>query len=101
MNLKLISKEGLENIANHKYKGGEYTWLDNKMNVFWYKLIDYMPTNIAPNMITLTGFINILFTCFLFMLFGLDPSIQKPWWLYVTASVSIFFYQTMDALDGK
>lgn len=101
MNLNLITKEGLENIANHKYNGGEYTWLDNKMNIFWYKLIDFMPTSIAPNLITLIGFIPILMTCLLFFFFGNDTSISKPCWLYLLSIIAIFFYQTMDALDGK
>jgi len=31
----VLSDAGATNIANHKYKSGGYTWLDNKLNPFW------------------------------------------------------------------
>lgn len=38
-----ITKEGLVALDNYKYVGGEYSWLDNKMNPFWYKIADLLP----------------------------------------------------------
>lgn len=97
---KFLTPEGLEHLANHKYKGGEYTKLDNLMNVFWYKLLDFLPPYLAPNMITLIGFIGVVLSTILLYFSGRfeDP---KPTWVILFTVFTQFVYQTMDALDGK
>jgi len=52
-----ITKEGLKNIKEHKYKSGGYSFLDNLMNPFWEFVVKLMPMTLAPNMITLIGVI--------------------------------------------
>lgn len=44
------------------------------MNIFWYKCVDYIPPNIAPNMITLIGFILISSSTLLMLMTGDDMS---------------------------
>jgi ethanolaminephosphotransferase len=92
----LLKLTNLEKIRNHKYKPGVYTKLDLFLSDYWWSpLIEYMPKTIAPNLITLIGTVVIVGI----MLISLW--LNSPWWMFLLQSVGIFFYQTMDALDGK
>ena len=55
----------------------------------------------APNMVTLTGTLGN--AAMVVALTFLDTSFEKelPMWFYCLMSLSIFLYQTMDAVDGK
>ena len=52
-----ITKEGLAALKNYKYVGGTYSWLDNKLNPFWFWLANQLPMWMAPNLVTFIGFI--------------------------------------------
>jgi len=43
-----ISKEGLVNLKNYKYRGGAYTALDNAMQPFWNWFVTLIPMVIPP-----------------------------------------------------
>jgi hypothetical protein len=38
-----VSAEGLKNSETHHFVAGKYTWLDNRMNKFWYWVVDFLP----------------------------------------------------------
>ena len=38
-----LTREELEHIKTHKYVGGKYSWLDNKLNPFWYSVAESFP----------------------------------------------------------
>ena len=40
---QFISKEGLVNLKNYKYRGGAYTALDNAMQPFWNWFVTLIP----------------------------------------------------------
>jgi hypothetical protein len=47
---QFISKEGLVNLQNYKYRGGVYTPLDNAMQPFWNWFVTLIPmVTIASN----------------------------------------------------
>lgn len=109
-----LPPEGLLTLSQHKYKGGEYTWLDNQLNKWWNTAIHWMPMWLAPNLITLLGTIAMIATAFVAranMLVvegkhasGLSSDAEAtglPAWVHAYIIASLFFYQTMDALDGK
>jgi len=67
-----IPKEAFKRF-DYKYKSGGLTWLEsNLLDKWWELVIKYTPTNIAPNLITLTGFLamTIPFAYFIYS----DPS---------------------------
>ena len=69
------------------------------LNPFWVWLAKFIPASIAPNVITLAGFI-----CQLLAFWVSDPSIVQ--WIggktsAVSAAVFTYSYMTLDALDGK
>ena len=69
------------------------------LNPFWTWLASFIPASVAPNVITLAGFI-----CQLLAFWVSDPSIVQ--WIgnatsAVSAAVFTYLYMTLDALDGK
>ena len=71
---KKFTEQQIQHLKSHKYKSCEYTPLDNIMNKFWYSLVDLIPENIAPNLITFSGFCLILSSVVLLYFTGSDFS---------------------------
>jgi hypothetical protein len=112
-----LTRSDLENVSKWKYKvrlrrahftlslssfslkvndGSVTTRL---LSPFWTWLASFIPASIAPNVITLAGFI-----CQLLAFWVSDPSIV-PWiggkTSAISAAVFTYAYMTLDALDGK
>jgi len=98
---KVLSEDGLGHIAAHKYKPGKYTPLDNVLNPFWLQLVELLPKWLAPNLVTLSGFLPIIASYILAWYFSPDFSTPVPRWVAILTAWSLFVYQTLDALDGK
>jgi phosphatidylglycerophosphate synthase len=96
-----ISKEGLEELDNYKYKGAGWTTLDKLMNPFWEWCDLLIPYRVAPNLITFIGFF-FMGASYLMMLYY-DRTLTQviPTWVYFTSAFFQFIYQTLDAVDGK
>ena len=52
-------------------------------------------------MITLLGLFGPMIAVLNLIIHDTSMSILLPWWTYLFGAISIFFYQTMDAVDGK
>lgn len=50
-----ITKEGLKQLDNYKYKPGGYTIIDNLMNYYWEWCVKLVPMSVAPNLLTFIG----------------------------------------------
>jgi len=98
-----ISINGIQNLKNYKYASTGYTELDLMMNPFWYKVTEFLPRSLAPNLITLiAAAFNVIPAIFLI---SYDPAfssnVPTPAWVYLMVGISVFIYQTLDAVDGK
>jgi ethanolaminephosphotransferase len=98
---KFITNEGIQNIKNHKYKGGVYTPIDNAMNHFWYYSVEFFPRTLAPNAITLIGLLFNLSSMFIILFYTTHLSGDVPNWVFIYFAITLFIYQTFDAVDGK
>jgi len=96
----------LDNLHKFKYAGSDTGIF---MKIFWNPLaiwcVDHTSEKIAPNIITLFGF---LFTFGPFMycitVYGTqigDNAEQLPSWLIFVIGISYFFYRLLDEMDGK
>eukprot|EP00009_Paramoeba_aestuarina_P018753 CAMPEP_0201527504 /NCGR_PEP_ID=MMETSP0161_2-20130828/35397_1 /ASSEMBLY_ACC=CAM_ASM_000251 /TAXON_ID=180227 /ORGANISM="Neoparamoeba aestuarina, Strain SoJaBio B1-5/56/2" /LENGTH=330 /DNA_ID=CAMNT_0047928359 /DNA_START=86 /DNA_END=1074 /DNA_ORIENTATION=- len=56
---------------------------------------------LAPNLVTLIGFCAIIAHYLLLAFYCPHLEGEAPRWVYVFTGFCVFFYQTMDALDGK
>lgn len=52
-----ITEPGKKAIKEHKYKSGAYAPIDKLFNPFWMYSVNFLPTWMAPNLITLIGFL--------------------------------------------
>jgi phosphatidylglycerophosphate synthase len=99
--IKVLTSAGVENIANHKYVPGKYTPLDNILNPWWLWLVECLPLWLAPNLVTLLGFIPLVFVYVAYWYVDPTGSEPLPSWLLFVGSFALFGYQTFDAMDGK
>ncbi len=59
------------------------------------------PYSIAPNLLTLIGAFPLLPITLACLYYAPTLTEACPTWVYVACFVAQFFYQTMDAVDGK
>eukprot|EP00760_Papus_ankaliazontas_P031280 PhM_4_TR5223/c3_g1_i1/m.54825/K00993/EPT1; ethanolaminephosphotransferase len=68
-----------------------------------YALLPYVPMSIAPNVITLAGFILVCIS-HVIMLYYMpdldDPHGITPFWVFAYNAFSLIAYQTLDNMDG-
>lgn len=90
-------------MKQYKYAGGDtgilYRFFYNPVAL---KLVSYLPETIAPNLITLIGFLFtvgpfvLLFTVYGAHFYGVAPA----WWCYFEA-LAYLIYRMLDEMDGK
>ncbi|KAM9981726.1 hypothetical protein ACTFIY_004050 [Dictyostelium cf. discoideum] len=98
----VLSKSALENVSKHKYSGIDDSILAKLiLQKYWNFCLKFVPLNIAPNLITLTGTITILLSFFIVGYYSPYLEGTLPTWVYAMSGLTLFFYQTMDNLDGK
>ena len=96
-----LTEDGLKQYVKYSYKGAGYTKIDKLLNPYWIKWAEPIPSYITSNMITLSGLFCSTLGVFILLVTGSAPDDERPSWVYLTLSVLIFLYQTIDALDGK
>lgn len=97
-----LCHDALVALDNYKYTSSEYTPLDNIMNDYWWvPLSNLIPMTVAPNLVTLSGVFLLIWTCGLNLYYNPMFDTPCPEWLSFITFISLFVYQTMDALDGK
>ena len=56
--LDFLTKKDLETMKKYRFKGSEMTFLDKYLyEPFWDWIAQRLPRTLAPNVITLTGFL--------------------------------------------
>ena len=98
-----LSPENLENLKNFKYKSSDDSILYNKcMSPCLNKLVMYIPTFIAPNLITIFSLCcNIFAAVISYMDGGFDFSHKLKRSTCIIIGLFQLLYQIMDNLDGK
>lgn len=77
------------------------TWLDSKINYFWEWVVKFVPKNVAPNLMTFVGWLCIIFHYVNMLRYDLTFDHKIPNWCFFLAALLIFFFITLDAIDGK
>lgn len=97
-----LDQKALENIKSYKYRTNPLTWIEvNAFEYFWNFTVKLIPKWVAPNLLTVLG---LLFPILQFIiLLSYDWTLSKPLpsWVYVLQAFSLWWYQTIDAIDGK
>uniref|UniRef100_A0A7S1KZQ3 Uncharacterized protein n=1 Tax=Neobodo designis TaxID=312471 RepID=A0A7S1KZQ3_NEODS len=88
-------------LEHYKYSGTDFSLCSKYfMQRYWTAVSECVPKTIAPNALTLTGFIVSTSTSVILAYFAL-AGLPFPNWVWAYAAVSLFTYQTLDAIDGK
>lgn len=111
---KILSETQLKGMENHKYASEGVSILDPLMQIFWNFVVNLVPLWVAPNLITITGLVlNAIGGILLFIYF---PSASDQNYknnnktskvpdelqaLFLVKAITLFLYQTLDAIDGK
>lgn len=96
-----ITDSGKKWIKEYKYKSGEYSLLDKLFNHFWEVVVTWCPAWLAPNTITLLGFIANLLLYQPILFYDMSMTKEVPAFALVLNWLGIFVFQTLDAIDGK
>lgn len=97
----VLSQDGVQQIAFHKYKGSEYTILDNLMNPIWEALADRLPMSMAPNVVTTIGGLHALMSYIVTWFYTTSWNTSVPGCLLIFNAYCITAYYTLDCMDGK
>lgn len=68
---------------------------------YWDWCMQFIPMTLAPNAITLIGFVIESFSFVLSLILSDGLKKQLPWYGCVINAVCLFIYQTLDNLDGR
>ena len=100
LNLNFLSEEGLNNIKNYKYVSGDTTAVDKLMIPILNSLVSLLPMSVAPNLLSVLGFVSIISGCGVLMCY--DPSLTEgaPSWVYFLATFGVFWCYIFDSIDG-
>lgn len=106
-----LKKDHLDGFDHYKYNSKDTGLLSiYVMHPFWNWVVQYCPKNIAPNLLTFSGF---LCTCFMYVMFAAidysfltsDPDVPEvnplPRWTWYFAGILLFLAYTLDGIDGK
>jgi ethanolaminephosphotransferase len=106
----------LPNLKEYKYSGMDKSIVSNYvLCYYWNFVVELLPMWLAPNVVTLIGFVISVSSTALLVGFhtmdrvffegslgGMDlPPGEYPGWVWLYAAFALFAYQTLDAVDGK
>lgn len=90
-------------LRNYKYSAIDKSFIAHRiLNPYWWTpLVEFFPRWVAPNLITLFGFVCVVVNILLLIYYSPNLETQCPDWVYLSFFFGLFWYQTMDNIDGK
>ena len=100
---KYIEDQYITNLINYKYSGGDNSILYRfVINPFCNWFVNYLPTWLAPNVITVSGFFFNLFNLIITTYYqGWKGGPIVPSWACIACAISYTTYIIFDYTDGK
>lgn len=97
-----LSDEALAHLKSYKYSSVDKSLISKYiLQHYWNGCVQLLPLWLAPNMVTLLGFMAILVNVLFLELFIPDLVGPGPTWLYFSFALGLWMYSTMDNIDGK
>jgi len=102
--IRPLTSAGLENIAKHQYRAGQYTPLDLFLDPLWAKATErFLSANLAANAVTAAGglFCIAAYALTWYYTPNLRDSQEVPNWVHAVNAVCLVAYYALDCMDGK
>lgn len=100
--MKIFTAQEIENAKHHKYNGTDDSILVKLfLRKWWNWLIEFVPMTLAPNMITLIGFLFEIGSFLISFIVSNCMDNDIPGWLCIVNGLCLFIYSTLDNLDGR
>ncbi|KAH8032583.1 hypothetical protein HPB51_026036 [Rhipicephalus microplus] len=109
--MKYLSEEELKGFENYEYTCKDTSPLSNYvMHPFWDQAVKLVPRGVAPNVLTMSGFVLTLVNVGLLSYYDfafyassdLHPEAPPvPPWVWLVCAVNQFLAHTLDGIDGK
>lgn len=97
-----ISPLGEEGIRQYKYVSANASvYYKHVSGPFADYLVSKTPLWVSPNVLTLLGFLNVLVAYFLVWFYCPTFTERAPRWVWFVVSGLLFWYRTLDNMDGK
>lgn len=95
-------KSFAEYIRSYEYVSPQLSLCERLfLDRFWTAVAGWYPPWLAPNLVTLTGFVFVLFSYLTILVWSPMLNGQTPSWFGLIVFVCTFLYQTCDGSDGK
>jgi len=95
-----LTVKQLDRLKEHKYASQGKSLMEPPLHNFWNWVVEKLPLWLAPNLITLIG-LAFNGASFLMLLFYRSNNGSASSSIYFFNAISLFVYQTLDAVDGK
>jgi len=97
-----VRQQDLPALKEYKYSGVDHSLLSRYVLKPFYThvVIKCFPMWMAPNLITLTGFMFVVVNMLTMLWYNPTLDQDCPPWVYASWAVGLFLYQTFDAVDG-
>lgn len=100
--MRVLSSEQCKNVKAYKYCGEDHSVLTKYiLGPYWNWLVTKFPLWMAPNLITVIGFVIMVFHLALVLYYSPDLATPCPGWVYISSGIGLFVYQSLDSIDGK
>ncbi|PYH47669.1 sn-1,2-diacylglycerol cholinephosphotransferase [Aspergillus saccharolyticus JOP 1030-1] len=97
-----LSDDILMPLKSYKYQSVDKSFISNYiLRHYWNAFVEFLPLSLAPNMVTLLGFLFIVGNVMLIEIFVPDLVGPGPSWLYYSFAFGMWMYSTLDNVDGK
>lgn len=91
-----------EAVKSYKYSSPTLSLLERLyLDAFWNKIVHIYPMWLAPNVITLGGYVCVWLAYLLTITFSPDLKGELQNWQYIVSGLLYFLYQSLDGSDGK
>ena len=97
-----LTRSEVESAKHYKYSGQDDSILAKLfLRKWWDFCLRFIPQRMSPNIVTLIGFIFEIASSILSIVYSKCLTAKIPVWLKIVNGITLFFYQTMDNLDGR
>ncbi|XP_041357098.1 ethanolaminephosphotransferase 1-like [Gigantopelta aegis] len=106
-----LSKEVLTGLDNYKYSAVDTSPVSKYIcHPFWNQIVKLCPLWIAPNVLTLTGFLLLLVNFIILTYYDMDfyassrdhpEYLTIPNWVWLVGALNNFLSHSLDGIDGK